>query len=130
MEGNPLAAVRRRYRHARKCHRSLPRPAMERQLAETGVLVCHLPHALLPKPLPLRLGRRIRSPAPFTLDEMDPSGRLPERVYTKDELQSYLDHGRRKCRAEIEALTDEKARGRYEFAWGVMCYAELLLDNM
>lgn len=69
-------------------------------------------------------------PAPFSMDEMDPSGILPERVYTKDELQSYLNHGRRKCRAEIEALTDEKARRRCEFAWGEMSYAELLLDNM
>src|SRR5512145_3330349 len=38
-------------------------------------------------------------PAPFTLDELDPAGLLPERVYTKDELQSYLAHGRQKCRA-------------------------------
>jgi hypothetical protein len=69
-------------------------------------------------------------PAPFTLDELDPAGAMPERVYTKEELQAYLDHGRLKCRAEIEALTEEKARGRCEFAWGEMSYAELLLDNM
>ncbi len=47
-------------------------------------------------------------PAGFTLDEMDPAGLLPERPYTKDELQSYLDHGRTKCRAAIEALTEKR----------------------
>jgi hypothetical protein len=69
-------------------------------------------------------------PAPFTLDELDPRGVLPERVYTKDELQSYLEHGRRKCRAEIDSLTDERARERCVFPWGEMSYAELMLDNM
>jgi hypothetical protein len=69
-------------------------------------------------------------PAPFTLDELDPAGLVPERRYTKDELLSYLDHGRRKCHAMIEALTDEKARRPGKVAWGEVPYAELLLDNM
>jgi len=49
-------------------------------------------------------------PVPFTLDELDPAGIIPERPYTKLELGVYLDHGRRKCRAKIEALTDVTAR--------------------
>lgn len=70
-------------------------------------------------------------PAPYTLDEMDPAGLLPERVYTKDEMQTYLEHGREKCRAAIEALTDEKVRARCVFSWGKeMSFGELLLDNM
>jgi hypothetical protein len=69
-------------------------------------------------------------PAPFTLDEMDPAGLLPERPYTKDELQSYLDHGRRKCRAAIEGLTEERARQRCAFVRPEMTTAELLLYNM
>lgn len=69
-------------------------------------------------------------PAPYTLDEMNPAGLMPERVYTKDELQTYLEHGRKKCRETIEALTDEKARARCVFSWGEMSFAELLLDNM
>ncbi|MBC7909815.1 MAG: DinB family protein [Pyrinomonadaceae bacterium] len=69
-------------------------------------------------------------PSPYNLDEMDPAGILPERVYTKDELQNYLEHGRRKCRATIEALTDEKCQQRCVFMWGEMSFAELLLDNM
>lgn len=49
-------------------------------------------------------------PPPFTLDELDPAGVLPERVYTQDELLIYLEYCRQKSRAVIEALTDEKAR--------------------
>ncbi len=69
-------------------------------------------------------------PAPYNLDEMNPAGILPERVYTKDELQSYLEHGRRKCRETLENLTDEKCQQRCVFMWGEMSFAELLLDNM
>jgi hypothetical protein len=69
-------------------------------------------------------------PAPFNLDELDPAGILPERVYTKDEMQSYLEHCRRKCRATIKALTDEKAHERCEFIWIKMSFAEMLLSNM
>jgi hypothetical protein len=69
-------------------------------------------------------------PAPFTLDELDPAGLVPERQYTKDELQSYLNHGRQKCQAIIESLTDEKASQRCKFRWGEVSYVELLLYNM
>jgi hypothetical protein len=69
-------------------------------------------------------------PAPFTLDELDPAGLLPERPYTKDELQTYLAHGRKKCRGTIEALTDETARRRCVFEWIDLSGAELLLYNM
>jgi hypothetical protein len=48
-------------------------------------------------------------PAPFTLSEFDPSGLYPDRAYTKDELLIYLDHCRKKCRAAIEAMTDDQA---------------------
>lgn len=69
-------------------------------------------------------------PAPFTLDELDPAGLLPERPYTKSELQPYLEHGRSKCRATIEALTDEKALQRCGFEWLDISFQELLLYNM
>jgi len=69
-------------------------------------------------------------PAPFTLDELDPAGLLPERPYTKDELQAYLDYGRKKCQATIEALTDETAQQRCRFRWGELSFVELLLYNM
>lgn len=69
-------------------------------------------------------------PAPFTLGELDPSGVLPDRVYTKDEMRSYLEHGRRKCRATIEALTDAKVGQRCGFEGRDLTLAELLLYNM
>jgi hypothetical protein len=69
-------------------------------------------------------------PAPFTLAELDPAGVLPERPYTRDELFIYLGHGRRKCRATIEALSDERARQICSFSWGEVCFLELLLYNM
>jgi hypothetical protein len=69
-------------------------------------------------------------PAPYTLGEMDPAGLFPERVYTKDELQSYLEHGRKKCRATFEALTNEKADQICGFKWIEGSVAELHLYNM
>src|SRR6266849_3929075 len=69
-------------------------------------------------------------PTPFTMDELDPAGLLPERPYTKDELRNYLQHGRTKCRATIEALTDESSRLRCGFDWVDVSVTELLLYNM
>jgi hypothetical protein len=69
-------------------------------------------------------------PAPFTLIEQDENGPLPERLYTKDELQAYLVYCRRKCQATIEALTDEAAQRRCQFGWGELSFVELLLYNM
>jgi hypothetical protein len=69
-------------------------------------------------------------PDPFTLDELDPAGLLPDRRYTRDELLTYLQHDRQKCRTTIEELTDEKAAQNCQFLWGEVSYAELLLDNM
>ena len=69
-------------------------------------------------------------PAPFTQDETDPAGKLPARVYTKDELRIYLRRCREKCRTTIEALTVDKAGGRCLFGWGELSFAELLLYNM
>lgn len=69
-------------------------------------------------------------PAPFTLDELDPAGLVPEKPYSKEELQAYLAHGRQKCQATIEALTDEQVRQSCTFPWGEVSFAELLLYNM
>ena len=55
---------------------------------------------------------------------------MPENPYTKDQLQLYLKHCRRKCQATIEALTDEQARQRCKFDWGEVNFFELQLYNM
>ncbi len=69
-------------------------------------------------------------PAPFTLDELDPAGVLPDRVYTRAELLGYLAHGRRKCRSTIESLTAEDAARPCRVSRGEMPFAELLLYTM
>ncbi len=68
--------------------------------------------------------------APFTLIEQDEDGPVPERAYTKDELQAYLGECRKKCKATIEAMTDEEAERRCRFGWGEVSFAELLLYSM
>jgi hypothetical protein len=70
-------------------------------------------------------------PAPFTLDELDPAGVVPEKPYTKNELRNYLNHCRRKCQTTIEALTDEQAGRRIGIS-GVAggTFLELLLYTM
>ena len=69
-------------------------------------------------------------PEPFTLDEMDERGLLPERVYSKEELLKYLDHGRKKCRTTLAALTEEKSKQRCGFNWLDLSRAEVLLYTM
>jgi hypothetical protein len=69
-------------------------------------------------------------PPPFTMDEMDPAGVYPERVYDRDELGAYLAACRERCRAAIAALTEESAARRCEFSWCESSYAELIFRNL
>lgn len=69
-------------------------------------------------------------PQPFTLSQLDPARVLPERVYTKEELLTYLEHGRQKCRKLISGLTEEKAHQRAGFERRDMTVVELLWYNM
>lgn len=71
-----------------------------------------------------------KPPAPFTLAELDPAGILPERVYSKSELRTYLEHSRNKCRVKLSALTEERAEQPCGFERRNMSVAELLLYNM
>ena len=69
-------------------------------------------------------------PAPFTRDELDPSGIMPDRVYAKAELLEYLRHCREKCRKTIDVLTDLEAAKSCNFEWLKATIGELLLYNM
>ncbi len=69
-------------------------------------------------------------PAPFTLIEQDEHGPLPERVYTKAELQAYLKACRQRCQTTIAALTDDMAQRQCVFGWGECSFLELLLYNL
>jgi hypothetical protein len=68
-------------------------------------------------------------PAPFTLSEFD-AGLLPERVYTKAELQTYLEHGRNKCKAALDSQTNLLAPQHCRPDWPEMSVAELMLYNV
>lgn len=69
-------------------------------------------------------------PAPFTLDELDPAGVLPDREYSREELLDYLSHCREKLRNLIGALTEERAEEICRLRWGDVSYIELLLDTL
>ena len=68
-------------------------------------------------------------PDPFTLSELQ-GGMLPERVYTKTELRTYLQHGRSKCQSRLEAQADLLVPQQIRPDWREMSVAELLLYNM
>jgi hypothetical protein len=46
-------------------------------------------------------------PPPFTMSEMDPSGKMPDRTYTKAELLTYLGHCREKCKQRILSFDEQ-----------------------
>lgn len=57
-------------------------------------------------------------------------GKLPDKPYTKEEVQTYLKQCRQKSKAIIEALTDEKAYQICTFEWMTPTYLELQLYSM
>jgi hypothetical protein len=69
-------------------------------------------------------------PTPSTLSELEMNPVLPERVYTKQELQTYLEYARTKCQARIESLEDENEPKRFRTHPHVKTVAEVLLLNM
>jgi hypothetical protein len=69
-------------------------------------------------------------PAPFTLVELDPAGVLPDRVYSQQQLLTYLEHCREKSAGCINAMTEESAARVCHLVWGDVTYLELLLDTL
>ena len=69
-------------------------------------------------------------PKPFTLSEIDPSGVLPDHVYTKHELLAYLEHSRKKAQTRITSLTEGTLQQHCSFNWVEGSVFEMLLDNM
>lgn len=68
-------------------------------------------------------------PAPFTMTEADMDGALPDRVYTREELLTYLEYGRERCRARIasaELLAPQRCRPNNPD----MTVAELFIYNL
>jgi hypothetical protein len=69
-------------------------------------------------------------PAPFGFSEFDPSGALPERVYSKEELLNYVEANRNKCHRLIAGMTEEIASKRWINPYRDYSILELLLYNM
>ena len=69
-------------------------------------------------------------PPPFTLSEL--GDMMPDRVYSKKELLSYLQSSRDKCHQLISGLTEEKLSSRWINLPGTKNYSvlEILLYNI
>jgi uncharacterized damage-inducible protein DinB len=69
-------------------------------------------------------------PSPFSLEELDPAGVLPDKPYSKNILLDYLFHCRKQCLETIRELNKEKADSPCRFRWGEVSFTELLLYNL
>lgn len=74
--------------------------------------------------------RDFAPPPPFGMEEMDPEGLLPGRVYSPEELLGYLALARGKARAALSDYTPERAAGRFKSNWMDFSRTELHLYNM
>ena len=71
-----------------------------------------------------------RPPKPFTLSEFE-DGQLPERVYTRAEVQSFLQHGRKRLQHLLQDSTAEDLlEKRFTSEYKNFSLFELLLYNM
>jgi hypothetical protein len=69
-------------------------------------------------------------PSPFNLSEFDPHGKMPERIYSKNELLDYLEFARKKGFDLINDLTDENAAKRFVNEYRNYSRFEIILYNM
>jgi len=74
-------------------HENAIKPA-RKKFGETNwifrILVYCFPYTFLFRSLFVAISEGFTPPPPFTLDEMDERGLLPDRIYTKQELLKYL----------------------------------------
>lgn len=69
-------------------------------------------------------------PEPFGLEELDPAGLFPDRIYRKDELIKYLSHCREKLRIILIDLDGETATRTISHGTRSMSFEELMWYNM
>jgi hypothetical protein len=70
-------------------------------------------------------------PEPFGVEEFDPAGKLPPRVYTRGELRDYLAYGRRKTHEMIASASDEQLERPHRAGGGTAVpFGELLVYTM
>ncbi|MEM6429338.1 MAG: DinB family protein [Deinococcota bacterium] len=69
-------------------------------------------------------------PKPFTLSELNPDGELPERVYSRQELLTYLAYCRDKLREVILSVTGKENERRFVSKNKDYSLTEILIYNM
>lgn len=69
-------------------------------------------------------------PSTFSMSEMDPSGRRPERIYTKEELLEYVNFCRTKAHKQLSELTDQIASQRFINSYRNYSILEIHIYNM
>lgn len=69
-------------------------------------------------------------PFPFTLSEFDPSGILPDKTYSKEELIIYLIHCKKKCIQFITELDESTLVERFINEYKNLSRLEILLYNL
>jgi len=73
--------------------------------------------------------RKFAPPTPFTFSEFDPTGKKPDRTYTKTEVIGYLEHCRQKANRLISGLTVEKLNDRWINDYKNFSLLEILFYN-
>ncbi|MBK6773256.1 MAG: DinB family protein [Ignavibacteria bacterium] len=73
---------------------------------------------------------KFHPPAPFTLSEFNAEGEMPERVYDKSELITYIRYCREKCRKLISELTDENMQKRFINKYRNYSRLEIIIYNL
>ncbi|MBI2968324.1 MAG: DinB family protein [Bacteroidetes bacterium] len=73
---------------------------------------------------------KFEPPSPFTFSEFDPTGKKPDRTYTKAELLAYLEHCRQKANQLIRSLTAERLNDRWVNDYKNFSLLEILLYNV
>ncbi len=66
----------------------------------------------------------------FGITELDPKGILPDKIFSKSELKTYLEHCKKKCNATIENINENSADKVYKFGTLELAFFELILYNM
>ncbi len=69
-------------------------------------------------------------PEPIGMEEMDPTGVIPDPPYTKEQLLVYLKYGRKKCVDMITSMTPETGKKLYNFGKISLSRDELFLYNL
>jgi DinB superfamily len=74
--------------------------------------------------------KNFEPPLPFTFSEFDPTGKRPDKTYTKTELQAYIAHCRQKAYKLITGLTTESLSDRWINDYKNYSLLEILLYNL